>query len=134
MLGIENRKFREKVIELALSDPKAYYAQRARALDLILKDGVEDIYNKVYNLLSAGQVGTDFIFKDAGGQDMSPNLPMNEIGKHALSVCNSYKEILEGIYDELLPADISQIANVKLALKNSGTGAPAIPASTASTT
>jgi hypothetical protein len=117
MLGLDYSQFKNKIIELALAQPSKYYKMREEAYENKFVSSVNKMYDQIYDMLSDGLVDGKAIFKDLADKDIKPRLPSNEISNHALSATESFKDVLDNIFSELLPEDVSNIAKSKIKLK-----------------
>ena len=115
ILGVDFQQFRNKIIQLGLADPKAYYKLRGSALKEILIDTNKKTYDLVYNLLTIGVVGNTSVFVFPNETDGTPpNYPKNKASNEAMSVCESMNDILQDLFDTLMPPVGDKMADSKL--------------------
>ena len=108
ILGVNFQEFRNSMIQLALSKPSEYYALRGSALKTILVENNNKIYNLVYNLLTKGDVEGIAVF----GTHI-PDYPKTKASNEAMSVCDSFNDILQDIFDLLMPPIGDKLAATK---------------------
>jgi hypothetical protein len=63
-LGLQYTVFKQAVLELALSNPAKYYAIRKDAFESLLMKQSDELYDKIYSLLSEGKVNGTSIMPD----------------------------------------------------------------------
>ena len=114
-LGSYYNDHRSKMVSLCLSNPTLFNKAKAKVLELLKREIVDQSYDLVFNALSKGEVNRKQIY---GGilelRDYPIRYPSHLINDEALSFSSSINHLLTDIVDIIMPEEINQLANAKL--------------------
>ena len=94
-LGLEHRKFKDKVLQVAISEPSKYFKIRGECLEILLRNQVSAIYDLIYNVLTSGEVDGANIFAEFGKPNAYAKLSNRFFRKYSNEV------ITKGYFDSL---------------------------------
>ena len=116
--------------EMALSKPADYFKLRRQAENKVKTEVSRYLFKTIYYLLSKATVSQldgregDFIYDGIAGVDkatFSPKYPAQKINEICLSSVKTIDEILDEIFDILLPPSITQVLGEKLSKQGKAT-------------
>jgi hypothetical protein len=111
-LGIESKRARAILKNYALQNPAGYSAMKDDLYTKVVKAMVENAHLQIWNLLSRG-IMPDLQPLKVNGDDWSPHLPDQEIGKLANGFAESMMEAFTDMMDKIFPDDYDKLANDK---------------------
>ena len=127
--GTNHQAFRTKLVQLALTEPKAYFRLRSIVLEKVKKEAVQLQYKVYYNLLTQGldakglvivtdasSTGTGESLKDI----MVPCVPAQEANKFALSAAKTIGKICEDAIEMIIPLNYKDIAEERTRKQTEG--------------
>jgi len=129
-LGLENQAFRNKMMQIALTNPTAFYKLRDKTLETVIDNMVSQLYDHMYNLLTTGTdlngasviTGTNIQTLVPGWNDAQfrPAIPAQKVSEFALKASKTLEEIVREAVDLILPEDYIDLAKARLARKSDG--------------
>jgi hypothetical protein len=124
-LGLQHDKFKNDMMQIALTNPTRYYAIRNNVMQNTVRAVVREMYNTVYLLLTKGKLRDDQVEASAtNNQDGSavehgglfiPNMSEKEVSDFAMSVATTVRTMLVQAIHKLLPDDYINLASARLA-------------------
>ena len=116
--GFNHQEYTSGIYALALSDPKNFFKTRAKVVSVIKKKIMENFYELIYNVLTSGKLsatGTSIFFNTTGVENQNVGYPSQESNRIALGACASIGEILDDVLNIVMPKDINEIFQQKMA-------------------
>lgn len=122
ILGLEARKSKAWLLQVALQHPSSYIEMRENMITKLLHNFTQAIYNDVFNVMDHGlnKDGRAIIDTPAGitvpppygsSRVFEPKIPQNLIGEVALKVAKRFEEIIEEeVVEACLPQEMSKLA------------------------
>jgi hypothetical protein len=122
VLGLEARKSKAWLLQVALQHPSSYIEMRENMITKLLHDFTKNIYNDVFNVLDNGtnksgvpviDIPTAVTIPPPYGTSrvFEPKIPQNLIGEVALKVAKRFQEIIEEeVVEACLPQEMSKLA------------------------
>jgi hypothetical protein len=139
-LGIEHDEAQAQALNISISNPSAFYKMRSDLLRSVLNANVQNLYNTIFNALNNGTMPdgrTPILpmtsaalvpFQINGRPYFSPKVPEQEINKIALSICASFKRLIESeIVDVVLPKSFFDLSKQKTAQSTRNNISAAMP-------
>jgi hypothetical protein len=124
-LGLQHDKFKNDMMQIALTNPTKYYALRNAVMQNTVRTVVSDMYNKIYLLLTVGKLSDREADASAaldGGVEIAdatakfiPNMSEKEVSDFAMSVATTVRSMLIQAITKLLPDDYINLASARLA-------------------
>ena len=121
-LGIENTKYREKMMQVALTKPADFYALREKVRASVIEKAIGDFYDTLYYVMTQGKLTNGGISAAQGAEksiDFTPNIPKQKVNDFALSAVKTMESIVEDAVDMMLPPDFLDIAKSRTVSKSS---------------
>ena len=121
-LGIENTKYREKMMQIALTKPADFYELREKVRAQVIEKAIGEFYDTLYYVMTTGKLsnGGQSAAKDAAkAADFVPNIPKQKVNDFALSAVKTLESIVEDAIDMMLPPDFLDIAKSRTISKSS---------------
>jgi len=121
-LGIENTKYREKMMQVALTKPADFYELREKVRSNVIEKAIGDFYDTLYYVMTTGKLsnGGQSAAKDAAkASEFTPNIPKQKVNDFALSAVKTLESIVEDAVDMMLPPDFLDIAKSRTISKSS---------------
>jgi hypothetical protein len=122
-LSIEFNKFQSQMRQLALSDPKNYFALQQKVSTDLKTAAVKNLYATIYWFMKEGTKatadgksdtsGTGAIIKDSAGTVYRPSYPVQKINQEALDITNTLNEYLDDLIEKIIPTSFTKIAEIK---------------------
>lgn len=118
-LGQDYADHCSRCYSLALSDPKSFYSARANVTQALKRKVVKDFYDKIYSVLSTGQIDSNYVYGTAiTNADAAANYqvkyPTQKINEIALSFAATIDKMLDEIANIILPDKINRVVEEKL--------------------
>ena len=121
-LSIKHNTFKEKMLQLALTNPSEFYELREKVMVTIVNEAIGDLYETLYNAMTTGtkKDGTTSVATGAAKANLfKPNVPKQEVGDFCLRAATTMENIVRKMVDEVLPPNIIEVAKARIASKTS---------------
>ena len=123
-LSIKHNFFKEKMLQLALTNPSEFYELRERVMENTINAAIGDLYETLYSVMTTGKKkdGTSAASPAAKSALFIPNVPKQEVGDFCLRAATTMEGIVRRCVDEILPPNIIEVAKSRIASKTSSNG------------
>jgi hypothetical protein len=132
-LGIGEAKYKDRMIQLALTSPQKFYALREKVLENVIEKAIGDLYDTLYGVMTEGALMTGRNGAGAatyagpgsagGGVDGAaqfiPDMPRQEVNNFCLKAAKTMQEIVRSAVYQMLPDDFLDLAKARTAVKSS---------------
>jgi hypothetical protein len=104
-LGLDERKFKAKLAQLAVTSPADYVDLYDQVMDQIVHKLVKETYDKFRTMLTQGDNNIN-----AGGVVFVPKVAASRANKKAMELAESMLKTIEDILEDIIPASYKDIA------------------------
>jgi hypothetical protein len=120
-LSIKHNTFKEKMLQLALTNPSEFYEIREKVMESTINAAIGDLYETLYRVMTTGKKsdGTSAAAPAAKASLFVPNVPKQEVGDFCLRAATTMEGIVRRCVDEILPPNIIEVAKSRIASKTS---------------
>ena len=120
-LSIKHNTFKEKMLQLALTNPSEFYEIREKVMESTINAAIGDLYETLYTVMTTGKKkdGTSAAGAATKASLFVPNVPKQEVGDFCLRAATTMEGIVRKCVDEILPPNIIEVAKSRIASKTS---------------
>lgn len=121
-LSIKYTTYKEKLLQLALTNPTNYYQLREMVMEKVVNDAIGNLYESLYNVMTSGTLRDGATKASAGANSNAlfvPNYPKQEVGDFCLRAATTMEGIVRECVDKILPPNIIEVAKSRIASKTS---------------
>ena len=118
-LGISHNTYKQRLLELALTQPEQYFQLREIVLRNVKENAIKDLYNNFYSIMTEGK-----IFNGASAADGAtaattfvPNYPQQKVTEFALGAAKTMDALCDECVEIILPLNYRDLAEQRLARK-----------------
>ena len=128
-LGIGHSTFKNKLLEIALTQPAQYFKIRENVLKNVKERAISNMYDTFYSVMTEGTVKKEGVSGNAaydsenlvGGLDVTkvfvPNYPNQKVTEFALGAAKTLDAICDECIEIIMPLDYKDLAEARLARK-----------------
>ena len=128
-LGLNHNTFKNKLLEIALTQPAQYFKIRENVLKNVKEKAISNMYDTFYNVMTKGTVegptGTQNAANDAlnpiAGITVEtmfvPNYPNQKVTEFALGAAKTLDSICDECIEIIMPLNYKDLAEARLARK-----------------
>ena len=129
-LGIGHSTFKNKLLEIALTQPAQYFKIRENVLKNVKERAISNMYDTFYSVMTEGTVKKEGVSGNAaydsenlvgGGIDVTkvfvPNYPNQKVTEFALGAAKTLDAICDECIEIIMPLDYKDLAEARLARK-----------------
>ena len=120
-LSIKHNTYKEKMLQLALTNPSEFYELREKVMENTINAAIGDLYETLYTVMTTGKKkdGSSAAGTAAKANLFVPNVPKQEVGDFCLRAATTMEGIVRKCVDEILPPNIIEVAKSRIASKTS---------------
>ena len=120
-LGISHSTYKNRLLEIALTQPAQYFKIRENVLKNVKENAIKNMYDTFYNVMSSGKIGgtnaaTGDLTVDAN-TIFVPAYPNQKITEFALGAAKTLDAICDECIEIILPINYKDLAESRLARK-----------------
>lgn len=133
-LGLENTKFKNKMMQIALTNPSEFYKFRDNVLENVVITAIGNFYDVLFGVMTEGKLSPSAPPGSAAqhpdGGDLTPTnwsyfrpkIPQQKVSEFALKCTKTMEDMVQEAVDLMLPEDYLDIARARLARKSDARG------------
>ena len=118
-LGISHNTYKQRLLELALTQPEQYFQLREIVLRNVKENAIKDLYNNFYSIMTEGKIsGGGSAAAGAGAETkFVPNYPQQKVTEFALGAAKTMDALCDECVEIILPLNYRDLAEQRLARK-----------------
>ena len=124
-LGIGHSTFKNKLLEIALTQPAQYFKIRENVLKNVKEKAISNMYETFYSVMTEGKIGGVNAAYDGGnliaGLDVNtmfvPNYPNQKVTEFALGAAKTLDSICDECIEIIMLLNYKDLAEARLARK-----------------
>ena len=119
-LGISHNAYKQRLLELALTQPEQYFELRETVLRNVKENAIKDLYNNFYSIMTEGNIagGTTSAADGAAAETIfKPQYPQQKVTEFALGAAKTMDALCDECVEIILPLNYRDLAEQRLARK-----------------